>query len=183
MRTTSKPAHLGLALVALLVSVVGCTDNPPRPPRTHAPVALGPVEVTGVGDVAQGKVSGNDLVLRFTEASPAAIAAGSGSFEVTLTDQSGSPDTIGFAGTPSIEAPGSLGASVTLTGPNVLTVSIVDSDMFNIEPMTINGLGVRAAANAALGSINGFISGCSGSLAGCTALNELSSPGTVVAAH
>jgi hypothetical protein len=175
--------RLGVAGLGILVSVVGCSNNPTPPPPTRPPVALGPVEVTGVGDVAQGGHSANELVLRFTEASPAAIRVGPGSFQVTLTDHAGLPDTLGFTGTPSIEAPGSLGASATLTRRNVLTVSIVDSDSFNIEPITITGLAIFATPTAALGSINAVISGCAGSLAGCTAANVLASPGSVVAAR
>lgn len=183
MRTTPRMMRHGFAGLGVLVFIVGCIDTPRPPPPTRPPVALGPVEVTGVGDVAQGGVSANALVLRFIETSPAAITAGSGSLQVTLTDHAGLPDTLGFTGTPSIEGPGSLGASATLSRSNVLTVSIVDSDTFNIEQMTITGLGIRASPTAALGSINAVISGCAGSLAGCTATNVLTSPGSVVAAQ
>lgn len=183
MRPKAGTTRLGVAGVAVLVWIVGCTDGPPPSLPSRPPVALAPVEVTGVGDLAQGGASGNELVLRLTETSPAAITAGSGSLQVTLTDHAGLPGTLAFTGTPSIEAPGSLGASATLSRPNVLTVSIVDSDTFNIEEMTITGLGIRASPSAAIGSINAVIGGCAGSLAGCTAANVLASPGSVVAAQ
>lgn len=175
--------RLGVAGLGLLLSVVGCTGNPTPPPPTRPPLALGPVEVTGVGDVVQGGVSRNELVLRVTETSPAAIGAGPGSFQVTLTDHAGLSDTVGFTGTPSIGAPGSLGASAALAKRNVLAVRIVDSDSFNIELITITGLAISASRTAALGSINAVVSGCAGSLAGCTAANVLASPGSVVAAR
>lgn len=176
--------RMGLAMVALgaLVGIAGCSDAPTPLPPTRPPVALGPVELTGVGNVAQDGASANDLVLRFTESNPSAIGSGSGSLQITLTDHAGLPDTIGFTGAPLIQAPGSLGAAATLSSPNVLTVSIVDSDTYNIEQITITGLGIRAAPTAAVGSINAVISGCAGSLAGCAATNVLTSPGSVMAA-
>ncbi len=175
--------RLGLAGLGILVCVAGCISDPTPPPPTRPPIALAPVEVTAVGEIAQDGESAAALVLRFTEVANAAITAGSGSLQVTLTDHAGLPDTLGFTGTPSIEAPGSLGASATLSRANVLTISIVDSDSFNIEQITITGLGIKASASAALGAINAAVSGCAGSLAGCTASNVLLSPGSVVAAQ
>ncbi len=132
--------------------------------------------------MAQGAESDNGLVLAFTELAPAAIGAGSGSFWVILTDQAGFAGRLTFTGTPSIAAPGSLGATVTLSAPNVLTISILDSDSLNVEPMTVTGLGIRASSTAAIGPINASIAGCTGSLAGCTESSVLPSPGNVVAA-
>jgi len=63
----------------------------------------------------------------------------------------------------------------------LLKVSIVASDRFNIEPITVTGLGIRASSEAALGSINATLGAFSGSLAGGTANVVLPSPGTVVA--
>jgi hypothetical protein len=172
-----------LAIAGLLVGMVGCADIPPPSLPTRPPVAFLPVELTGVGDVKLGGVSGNTLVLQFTEATPTAILAGPGSLQVTLTDGAGSSDTVGFTGTASLASPGSLGVSATLTRSNVLTVNIVDSDSMNIEPITITGLGISTGPTAALGPINAVIGGCSGSLAGCVASNVLASPGNVVAAQ
>jgi hypothetical protein len=145
-------------------------------------VAIGPVIVTGVGDVAQGATSANGLVLMFTELSPPAIGAGPGSLWVILTDQAGRAGNVTFTGTPSIAAPGSLGATATLSAPTVLTINIVDSDPLNIESMTITGLGISATSIAAVGPINASIAGCTGSLAGCTATSVLPSPGSIVPA-
>lgn len=170
-----------VGLIACVTGLAGCGEDtfPSLPTRT--PVALGPVEVTSVGEVRLGGTSESPLVLRFTEVEPRAITSGAGSFQVTLTDHAGRPDTLRFDGTPSIEGPGSLGASATVTRGNVLTVSIVDSDSFNIESVAVGGLTIAALPAAAIGSINAVIGGCAGSLAGCTASNVLPSPGEVVA--
>jgi hypothetical protein len=181
----SRLPRVGLLAVGIVVGVVGlvgCGDDPVPSPPSRPPVSLAPFEVTGVGEIVQGGTSPNELVLHVKEAGNATIGTGPGSFQVTLTDHAGLPDTIGFAGTPSVSGPGSLGATASLTAPDVLTVNIVDSDTLNIESITITGLGIRAEPAAALGSINAAIGGCSGSLAGCTATNVLASPGSVVAA-
>jgi hypothetical protein len=181
----SRPITLLLAWSGLLLATLaGCADNPAptNPPGpTAPPVALGPVEVQGVGEIAQGGESGSELVLSFTELSMGSIGGGSGSFRVSLTDQAGVADTLAFTGTPSVAGPGSLGATAELAGPNVLTVRIVDSDPANVEPFVVTGLGIRATAAAAPGPIKAFIGDCEGSLAGCTAANELPSPGRVAA--
>ena len=142
---------------------------------------FGEVGVTAVGSVPRGGASGTTLVLRFTEPSVDAIPDAAGSFTVTLTDHAGAGTTLDFTGTPSLDAPGSLGASAVLVASNVLKVSIVASDRFSIEPITVTGLGIRASPEATLGSINATLGAFSGSLAGGVANVVLPSPGTVVA--
>lgn len=178
----ARRIRLAIGSVGVIAVLAGCTSPPTPPPPTRPPVALAPVGVTEVGDVPRGGASKDVLVLTFTEAGAATIATGAGSFEVTLTDSAGYPDPVGFTGTPSIAAPGSLGATAKLIRSNVLMVEIVDSDTFNIESVTITGIGIKASPTAALGPINAVINGCVGSLAGCTATNVLTSPGAVVAA-
>ena len=156
----------------------------PTAPPTRVPtpqLVFGEVGVTAVGSVPRGGASGTTLVLRFTEPSVDAIPEAAGSFTVTLTDHAGVGTTLVFTGTPSLDAPGSLGASAVLVASNVLKVSIVASDRFNIEPITVTGLGISASPEAALGSINATLGAFSGSLAGGTANVVLPSPGTVVA--
>jgi hypothetical protein len=183
MRTprTQLGRILATGLLAGLLGLAGCTDNPPPPTPTRPPAALIPSQPGGLGDIAQGATSETGLVLQFLETSAAAIAAGPGSFQVTLTDHAGLPDTVAFTGTPSVGGPGSLAAIAAFAAPNVLTISIVDSDSFNIEQMTISGLGIRASPTAAIGAINAIVNGCAGSLIGCTTTNVLASPGNVVA--
>ena len=158
----------------------------PTAPPTAAPtptprLVFGEAGVTAVGSVPRGGASGTTLVLRFTEPSVDAILNAAGSFTVTLTDQVGVGTTLIFTGTPSLAAPGSLGASAELVAPNVLKVSIAASDLVNIEPITVTGLGISASPEAALGSINATLGAFSGSLAGGVANIVLPPPGTVVA--
>jgi hypothetical protein len=173
--------RLGLVVAAIVaaVAVAGCGETPFPSIPSRPPAAFGPVELTGVGDLRQGGEAVGGLILRFTEPDVDAIAAGNGSLQVSLTDHAGLPGTISFTGTPSIEAPDSLGATVSLGG-DILTVEIVDSDRLNIESVTITGLGLIASSTAALGSVNAVVAGCAGSLAGCTVTNVLPSPGSVV---
>ena len=155
---------------------------PPTPVATPTPqLVFGEVGVTSAGRVPRGGASGTTLVLRFTEPSVDAILDAAGSFTVTLTDQAGVGTTLIFTGTPSLGAPGSLGASAELLAPNVLKVSIAASDLVNIEPITVTGLGISASPEAALGSINATLGAFSGSLAGGVANIVLPPPGTVVA--
>ena len=135
---------LALATIAVFAALQPPAPSPtPSPPPTASPTptapatpvpaptqppAFGPVEVSGVGDVPQGGSSSSTLVLRFTEPAVNAIPDAPGSFAVTLTDAAGAGTTLGFIGTPTIDAPGSLGVTVELAAPNVLTISIVASD-------------------------------------------------------
>lgn len=185
---TRRPSFVRAGMVAVATmmlasasALAGCNDSPPPPTPTRPPVAFAPVEVTGVGDIVQGEQSQPDLVLEFTETGPAAILRGPGSLQVTLTDHAGLPDPLQFTGVPVVAGPGSLGATATLNGGNLLTLDIVDSDLLNIELITISGLGILASTTAAIGAINAVVGGCAGSLAGCTVTNVLPSPGSIVA--
>lgn len=156
---------------------------PPTPAATPMPtpgVVFGPVEVTGIGLVPRGGESGGTLVLQLVEPRIDAIPDAAGSFTVILTDHAGVGTTLTFTGTPAVGAPGSLGATAELQAGNVLRISILGSDARNIEPITVTGLGIRASADAALGSINATLGGFTGSLAGGVANVILASPGTVV---
>jgi hypothetical protein len=137
--------------------------------------------VVGVGDVARGTSSDKTLVLRFLESRIDAIPAALGSFTVTLADHAGDGSTVAFVGTPSVDAPGSLGATASLTGPNVLMINIVASDNLNVEQITITGLGMKVASTAAIGATTLELGGFAGSLASGAASNVLASPGSVVA--
>jgi hypothetical protein len=184
MNGSAGRAKRGVAALvgfAVVVVIGACSPGPTPSLPSRMPVALGPIALTGVGDVQQGGASAETIVIRVTEVGPATITAGAGSFQVTLTDHAGLPDTVSFTGTPTASGPGSLGVTAALTRANVLTVEIVDSDTLNIEPITIEGLGVRALSSAAIGPVNAVLGGCAGSLAGCAATNVLPSPASVVA--
>jgi len=152
----------------------------PTPRPTPGPV-FGDVGLTPVGSVPRGGASGANLVLRFVEPSINAIPRGAGSLTVTLGDAAGAGGTLSFTGTPSLDAPGSLGARAEFTAGNVLTITIVDSDSMNIEPITVTGLGISASADAALGPISATLGAFTGSLAGGVTNVVLASPGTVIA--
>lgn len=154
----------------------------PTPVPTPMPtpqLVFGAVEVTPVGDVPRSGSSGTTLVLRFGEPSVDAIPDEAGSFTVTLADSLGA-GTLAFTGTPSLDAPGSLGATAEFVAANVLQIGIVAADAFNVEPITVTGLGIRAAGDAALGPIGARLGDFTGSLAAGVANELLSSPGTVV---
>jgi hypothetical protein len=162
------------------------TSAAPGPTRTLAPTRIpGPVfmapDVVSVGLTARGASSGKTLVLQFVESSVDAIPDAAGSFQVTLADHAGDGSTVAFVGTPSVVAPGSLGATATLVAPNVLMVSIVASDTLNVELITISGLGISASSTAAIGSLNAELDDFTGSLATGAARNVLASPGSVIA--
>jgi hypothetical protein len=87
---------------------------------------------------------------------------------------------VAFSGTPTIVAPGSLGATATLAAPNVLMIDIVASDPFNVEAITIAGLSITASSNAATGPMTAKADGFTRSLQGGIVDGGLPSPGTVV---
>ena len=173
-----------LSIVAALV-LAACTTTPtPRPTSqptpTPTPPAFASVTVSGVGTIPRGGSSAATLTLSFNEASAAAIGRGPGSFQVTLSDQTGSASTLSFVGTPSTaKSPGSLGASATVFGA-VLAVRILDSDQVNIEPIIVTGIGISVSSTAALGSIKATMGGFTGSLSGGATNDVLASPGSVV---
>lgn len=181
-RGRSRLPRLVLASLFVMPLVGACSPAPTPPPATPLRVSLGPIEVIGVGELGRGATSSDDLVIRLTELANDSIRPGAGSLDLVMTDSAGTGDAVSFTGTPSIFAPGSLGVTAHLTRGNMLTIEIVDSDPLNIEPMTIEGLRLVASTSAALGKVNLSVSGCSGSLAGCTADSGLASPGTVIEA-
>ena len=154
----------------------------PTPEPTPTPIAFGEVGLTGVGDVRRGGASGPTLVLRLTEASPDAIPDGPGTLVVSIADAASGPGTVSFTGTPAVDAPDSLGATAQLDAPNTLRISIVASDRFNIEPITVTGLAIAVSADAALGPMTATFGPFAGSLVGGVASPDLPSPGTVIAA-
>ena len=174
-----SPVVAFVATVAIAV-VVGCAPTPTPPPTSAPPIALAPIEVTGVGEVRQGTTSGGELVVRLVELEGDSLPAGPGAFELTLTDNAGGRDAVSFSGTPTLSGPGSLGATAILTRSNVLTVQVVDTDTFNVEQLSIGGLRISAAATAPVGDLGLTIDACTGSLTGCAANNVLASPGSVV---
>jgi hypothetical protein len=171
---SSAPAPSALATHAPFPST-------PTPAPTRSPGPALRADVIGVGQVPRGGESGKTLVLEFLESSVDAIPDAPGLFRVTVTDNAGDGSTVGFVGTPSVEAPGSLGATVTPIASNILQVSIVASDSHNVELLSIRGLGISASTTAALGALKIQLGQFSGSLATGAGSTAEMSPGTVVA--
>jgi hypothetical protein len=180
----TPPATTGApTLIPTLSSGPTATATPAPPPTpTPTPSAWADASLAGVGAVPRGSESGRAFVLTLTELGADSIPDAPGSFEVTLVDGAGDASTVEFAGTPTSDAPGSLGLTVRLGAPNVLMVSIVASDRYNVEPITIRGLSLRAAPSAALGQIDLQFGEFSGSLAGGTTGGDALPVGTVVEA-
>ena len=185
MRSSKRPRSIIQRLTAstslVAIVIAGCNQAPTPPPSTPPPVALAPIEVTGVGDVRQGRTSEQDVVIRITELEKDSIAAGPGSVDLVLTDSAGAVDSAVFTGSPEVTAPGSLGVRATLASGNILTIEIVDSDSFNVEQLTVKGLRISVAQATTPGPLRLTITNCTGSLAGCAGVRALPSPGTVVA--
>lgn len=158
-------------------SPTGTASATPTAPDPWADASL-----IGVGDVQQGTDSASAFVLKLTELGVNAIPDGPGSFQLALVDAAGN-SSIAFVGTPTVDAPGSLGVTMRLVAPNVLLVSIVASDALNVEPITISGLRIRAAPTSALGPVRLQLGEFGGSLAGGTTGGDLPPIGTVVAAR
>lgn len=185
-----------LAVVVTAILVPRPTEPSPSPIGTPAATAaaapsvtatpilgpvFGPPGVVSVGLISRGSNSALTLEIEFVETSADAIPDAPGAFRVSISDDEGSGSTVAFVGTPSVSAPGSLGATVTLAGPNVLEVAIVASDTINVEPITISGLGISATSTAAIGPVTARLGDFSGSLEGGSASDLLPSPGSVIA--
>ena len=119
-------------------------------------------------------------MIRGTEQDADSILGAAGSFDLVLADSTGGSDQVVFTGSPRLTAPGSLGVTATLTRGTVLTVEVVDSDTFNVEQVTIEGLALSAAALAPLGPLRLTIANCEGSVAGCARAELVGTPGTIV---
>jgi len=161
------------------------SEEPTSEAVETAMLAAGPVfvdpGVVSVGLVSRGSDSAETLRLQFVELAVDAIPGAPGAFRVTLADHNGDETTVAFIGSPSVFAPGSLGASVTLPAPNVLLIAIEASDPFNIESITISGVGIGANPSAAIGPVIAEIGDFRGSLSGGSVGDRLPSPGTVTA--
>ncbi len=155
------------------------TPAPTASPVPTAPVPWADAKLTGVGEIQQGQVSKLAFVLKLTELGIDVIPDGPGSFRLTLVDAAGN-SSLAYAGTPTTDAPGSLGLTTRLVAPNVLMVSIVASDAYNVEPITIGGITIRAAPTSAPGPARLELGAFDGSLAGGTTGGDLPPVGTVV---
>jgi hypothetical protein len=184
---------LALAFVVTVVTLSPRSPEPlpgltivtsPSPTVVVTPIA-GPVfetpDVVSVGIITRGSASRTTLRFEFVESNAKAIPNAPGAFLVTIKDHEADGSTVAFVGTPSVVAPGSLGAAAKLIRVNVLMVEIVASDPLNIESLTITGLGIAATTTAAIGPLTAEVGDFEGSLATGFSGETVPAPGTVIA--
>ena len=162
---TRRAASLGLA--ATLLATFGSAIAP-------IPVAAS-TSVTSAGSVLPGGISTGAASFTLTENAINAFPNASGTLTVTIVD-SASAATVHFSGTPTLSAPGSLGATVALSSAGSFTVTTAAADNNNIEPITVSGLCISADAGAAAGPIKAAMSG---SLVGAIISPTATATGTV----
>jgi len=130
--------------------------------------AFASASVTSGGSVARGSTTTAGVTIQLNENTAACLTAvGVGQspnpavaddLVITLTDSAASAATVDFVGTPTITAPGSLGASAALSGGN-LVIQLTGTDTINVEAITVSGLNVSTTAAAALGSVSATLTG------------------------
>ncbi len=136
---------------------------------------LAAASATSAGSVARGSTTTGTVTVTLTENTAACLTAVmvgqspnpavTDDIVVTLTDSAASVATVDFAGTPSIAAPGSLGASAAVSGGN-LVIQLTGTDTINVEQITVTGLTVSTTSGAALGAVTATLTGAAG-VPGC----------------
>jgi hypothetical protein len=144
---------------------------------------LAAANITSAGSVARGSTTTGTVTITLTENTAACLTAvmvGQSpnpavpdDIRVALTDFLGSAATVDFAGTPTITAPGSLGASAAVSGGD-LVIQLTGTDTVNVEQIIVTGLTVSTTSGAALGAVTATLTGAAG-VPGCFL------PGTVTA--
>ena len=117
-----------------------------------APAAFASVTVTSAGNVPQDGTSAGTATFVLTEQAIGSLTNAAGSIDITIAPAAPIVGAVTFSGTPVVSAPGSLGASASIVG-SVLTVSWTNSDVANIESITVSGLTIDATATATPGAI------------------------------
>ena len=154
----------GLAAVMIaIVIAVGLAMDPFKGPLPVSPV----LAATGSGTIAApnvqvGITSSSMATITLNEGAPADYpAVGTVSVMVSIFDGAGN-DRLGFVGTPSVSAPGSLADRTATVGSGVLdnqlTITWASSDVASLEPISVTGLRISAASNAVAGTIRAFYS-------------------------
>ena len=124
--------------------------------------AIGAVTVTSAGNVPQNGTSAGPATFVLTEQAIASLVGNApGSVSITIAPAAPGVGTVTFSGTPVVSAPGSLGASASVIG-SVLTVAWTNTDVLNIESITITGLKIDASATATPGAITATLAAVSG---------------------
>jgi len=143
---------MSAALLASLFTVIAASS------------ALAAITVSGVGTISQGATSSGTATFTFTENSAAALTT-SGFLQVCIDDAAPSAGTVTFEGTPTISAPGSLGATVSGGGgTSCFTVNVTGNDPLNIETIVVGGLKIKASAGASAGAIVATLTATAGNV-------------------
>jgi len=119
---------------------------------------LAATTVTGAPSIPRGGTSATAPTFTFTENTAACFANAAGTLVYTITTAG-----VTFTGTPTLTAPGSLGATLTST-TTTFTVATTASDTTNIEQISVGALKLKATTAAALGAVTATLTG---SLAAC----------------
>ncbi len=125
------------------------------------------VTVTSAGNVPLDGTSTGTVTFAFAEQNIASLPAGAGSLTVEIGDSDdpvAAVPTAGnfevtFSGTPVVSGPGSLGALSASAVGDTLTVSWTNSDILNVETITVSGLKISAAIGAETGAIKAQLGG------------------------
>jgi hypothetical protein len=149
-------AGLTATLLASLFTVIAASS------------VLAAASVTSGGSVARGSTTTGGVTITLTENTAACLTAVMvgqspnpavpNDLVITLTDSTPDATTVDFVGTPTITAPGSLGASAALSGGD-LVIQLTGTDTINVEAITVSGLNVSTTAAAALGSVSATLTG------------------------
>ena len=152
-----------ITLPTAIVIAVGLTIRLSAGPLPVSPV----LAASGSGAIAAplvqaGTTSIATATITLNEGAPADYpAVGTVSVLVSIFDGSGN-DRLGFVGTPTVSAPGSLSGRSATVGSggldNQLTISWTGSDGGSPEPVTVTGLRISAASNAVAGMIRAYYS-------------------------
>lgn len=142
-------AGLTATLLASLFTVIAASS------------VMAAASITSAGSVARGSTTTGTVTIVLTENTAACLVGlvgGVDDLTITLTDSAASAATVDFTGTPTITAPGSLGASAAVSAGD-LVIQLTGTDGVNVEQITVSGLMVSTTAGAALGAVSATLTG------------------------
>ena len=129
-----------------------------------APAAFASVTVTSAGNVPLDGTSTGTVTFVFAELAIDSLPAGAGSLTVEIGDSDDlvngtTANEVQFSGTPVVSGPGSLGTKTASIVGDTLTVTWTNSDILNIESLTVTGLTIDADITAETGAIKAQLGG------------------------
>jgi hypothetical protein len=126
--------------------------------------AMAAVTVTSAGNVPLDGTSTGTATFVFTEQAIDSLAAGAGSLTVEIGDSNDlvnntTANEVQWSGTPVVSGPGSLGTKTATIAGDTLTVTWTNSDILNVESLTVTGLTIDADVGAETGAIKAQLGG------------------------